>query len=122
MQTNKVTRYIPRSQGIVYAVLWTGNAECLVGFPDLNKVVQAVQSITDRGVLQILAVARGVVDTREIYPHKAYIVLNFLGQIEVWDDSLFRHHYEVFVEKPLLLDKPESIQRDGGKTKVVLEE
>lgn len=89
----EVKEYAPRDRGIVHAVLWNGKAECLVGMPDFNLIVQAIQGININGYLDIRAKGIANVDTEEVAPFRFYIVYNTLKQIEVWPKSQFEQHY-----------------------------
>lgn len=94
-----VHRYVPRDRGIVHAVLWTGKASCLVGFPDFNQVVLAIKDIrVSNGYLHLAATGVQNADVEEIAPHRFYIVVTTLGKLEVWPKDFFEKHYEATPE------------------------
>jgi hypothetical protein len=91
---SNTVKYTPRNLGMVHAVLWTGNAQCLADLPDFNRVVMAIKSITTHGQLTIAAREKGSVDADAVGQSRAYVVVNSLGELEVWERKYFEQQYE----------------------------
>lgn len=101
MDKNKVNRYFPKNKGLIYAVQWTGKAQCLVDLPDFNKIVEAIEGIEYNGTMLIRSTDKpSLISVR---PHMDYVVVDQHGNLMVWTKEFMRDNYNVVEEEEVLM-------------------
>lgn len=91
-ERGKVKKYIPKNNGVIHAVLWTGKAECLIGLPDFNHIVTRIESIDYHGSLKI--VCDGDEEARTVRPHRDYIVVDSFDLLVVHPEEFMKKNYD----------------------------
>lgn len=115
---NRVNRYVPKNSGMIQAVMWTGKAECLIGFSDLNNVVSAIQGIDSKGLMHIICT--GDEDHTVVRPYKDYVGIDSFGNIAVWQQEFMKQQYDIVPDKPVSREETDPYNRLRRETITVI--